>query len=216
MKDISNKTLVFLLLTAIVLSLGGTFVSLQRLNLVARSGVTGLASGNETGTATLDIGSYNSLVIVISSLDMGTCTPAATNGTWVNTTDATAYCTNANEALLNLTVQNDGNSNVNVTIKSNISQTNFFGGGTSPQFQFMTTNTSSRAGCFHNWRSNLSNNNWWTNFAANGTPYRGCDNLTFANSADELVAEFEWFIPSDAPNLGDRVALITFEANALS
>lgn len=214
MKDISNKTLVFLLLAAITVSLGGTFMSLNRLNIATQSGITGLASGNESGTTTLTVLGFNSISIVGSaSLNMGTCTPAGGNGSWVNTTTNTAICSAAFEEVLNITVQNDGNQAINVTVRSNTTNSTFFGGGTNPRFQFRVENTSVRKGCSRNHYNNQTENGLYTDFySASPTEYWGCANLTFIDSADEMVVEFSWLIPADAPALGARTALVSFNA----
>ncbi len=217
MKDMSNKTLVFLLLAAITVSLGGTFMSLNRLNLMAGSGITGLASGNESGTTTLTVLGFNSISMITSTLNMGSCTPAGGNGSWVNTTQDTTLCSAASEQVLNLTVQNDGNQAINVTVRSSVNASQFLGGGTGPRFQFRVENTSGRAGCRRNHYDNKTENSIFTEFAvANTLEYWGCANLTYIDSADEMVVEFQWLLPSDSPPLGARTATISFNAVSIT
>src|SRR3989338_1072848 len=218
MKDISNKTLVLLLLAAITISLGGTFMSLNRLNTITKSAITGFATANESGVTTLTVLGYNSISLIgPTTLAMGSCTPTGGNGSWVNTSVDTTVCSAANENLLNFTIENDGNQAVNVTVRSNVTNAQFFGGGTDPKFRFIVQNTSSRTGCFRNFYDNQTENGVYTEFAnATPTEYWGCANLTFPNTADQMVTEFLWFIPSDAPPIGARAALISFQAATIS
>ena len=70
--EISNKTLAFLLVVAIAISLGGTFVSMNRLNtLMNLPGVTGFATANSTGTANVTITASASIRFAVNNLDFG-------------------------------------------------------------------------------------------------------------------------------------------------
>ena len=136
--DISNKTLAMFLVAAIVLSLGGTLISLNKLNNIV--GPTALAT-QQTGTVNFSI--YETLDISISNatLDFGRVVVNASqgdncqfatlsnNGTtgenlrqcWVNDT-WTADNGKSQIALPNVTtkimLQNDGNLNITLNFES--------------------------------------------------------------------------------------------------
>ena len=65
--EISNKTLALLLVAAIVVSIGGTLISLNNVN----QGITGHVTSNATGTTSVNVGAVTTLRFDISSVDFG-------------------------------------------------------------------------------------------------------------------------------------------------
>ena len=66
--DFTNKGLALIVVVAIVISLGGTIVSLNRLNKLNPHGFTGLVtSGNATGTANFSL-QTNVVITFVNSL----------------------------------------------------------------------------------------------------------------------------------------------------
>ncbi|MCF7799319.1 hypothetical protein K9M74_05445, partial [Candidatus Woesearchaeota archaeon] len=80
--DISNKTLGLLLVAAIVVSVGGTLMSLNQLESVSPTGFATTGSG----TVDLDIGSYVAIVVDDTAINFGTCTLVDTGNTLFNST----------------------------------------------------------------------------------------------------------------------------------
>ena len=158
---------------------------------------------------TLDVSSLSSIAIVTSALDFGSCTPASTTGSTIDTITDTVICTAASEAALELGIENDGDIDLNITIKTdNIAVT--FIGGTSPTFEYMTFTGSSNGGCMGG-----AQDTSWIDFAATDTEYAACSNLTYGGTTNELDAEFKLFLPADAPPATDSVATITFTAHVI-
>ena len=71
MAEISNKSLALLLVAAIVVSLGGVFVTLQRLETEYRPPITGMADTTDTGTVLLNIGENVAINFTSATMDWG-------------------------------------------------------------------------------------------------------------------------------------------------
>ncbi len=134
--DISNKTLGLLLVAAIVFSIGGTIVSLNKLDGFS---TTGFATTNITnGTVTLSVAEALSIVLDDAAIDFGTCSLPGGQDIVVDS-DLTRTSSSVNNSLCDgttnwdstngdfITVHNNGNVDANVTIKSNINGTHFYG-----------------------------------------------------------------------------------------
>jgi hypothetical protein len=141
--EISNKTLAMLLVVAIVVSLAGTFMSLNKLATLRFPVITGMAS--DTGTADVEIEETSSIVFTVSAIDFGT---GHTNGSQASTCSlwsdsggggytAADICVNFTGSGYNsLQLQNDGNMNLSVNLSvSNDGSTLI--GGSGPMFRFM-------------------------------------------------------------------------------
>src|SRR3989344_4566576 len=132
MKDISNKTVVTLLVAAIAISLGGTFVTLNALNsrlgALGFSQLTGFAT-IPNATATLTANTYSSIKFSQATVAFGTgsVNTSAGNNCTLSTLDGTgglnSHCLDFNEVYNGFTVENDGNTNLSVELKSNQSAT---------------------------------------------------------------------------------------------
>ncbi|MBN1175310.1 hypothetical protein JXA48_01565, partial [Candidatus Woesearchaeota archaeon] len=90
--DISNKTLGLLLVAAIVVSVGGTFFSLDKLNGFSSTGF----AANEAGSVNLTINSTMSIKMNDSGIDFGTCTVTGFMTFDSNLTGGTANNSNCN------------------------------------------------------------------------------------------------------------------------
>jgi hypothetical protein len=142
--DISNKTLALFLVAAIILSLGGTIVSLNKLQQV--TGPTGFIS--RTGRVNLTILQATDISLSNATIDFGTgvvntsntvCanrSVLSNNGTgqnlnncWANDTYAVGRPNNAaGTETSKIFIQNDGNINVTITFTSaQKNYTNFIG-----------------------------------------------------------------------------------------
>ena len=130
--DLSNKSLALILVVAIVISLGGTIVSLDRLNKLNPHGFTGFATGNATGTANFSLQTNVVITFVNSLVNFGTGYVNATNNsnyceiTTNGTFNGTGAClgglTNATTPFY---IQNNGNENVNLTLNASANASGF-------------------------------------------------------------------------------------------
>lgn len=89
--DISNKTLGLLLVAAIVVSVGGTFLSLQQLGSLS---ATGYAT-SDTGLVNLTVEEVLSIELIDSVIDFGQCTPHHTDDITVDSSLAAGAVNNS-------------------------------------------------------------------------------------------------------------------------
>ena len=196
--EISNKTLAMFLVAAIVVSLGGTILSLQRLNSIS---TTGYATANTQGNATINVTSQTSLRFAINSVNFGTGSVNTTGGYTnciMSLNDTAAFTKvgclsfNANNAAgPSFVIENDGNTYVNLTLNASKNATGFIG-GTSPAFEYaiyQNETTSCKLSIYN--ESNVST------VAANVVNI--CQNLSYLDTEDTLRIYVRVTIPYDAP-----------------
>lgn len=140
--DISNRALGLLLVAAIVISIGGTVISLNKLDGFS---TTGYATNNQTGTVSLQIEDALSIFLTDNTIDFGTCTMNTTTGyILVDSQAKQADCTwGADDTM---TVQNDGNVNANLQIRLDEALTADLGTGNNDYMRIKAVNGTS-AGC---------------------------------------------------------------------
>ncbi len=194
--DISNRALALLLLMAIIISVAGTLVSLNKLS--QKSGTTGYAVSTDASTASVTIQSNTVLRFVVNSIDFGTGY-VNTSGGYIkcimnlstNTTTITKTgCANFNTTGNPLVLENAGTTFLNVTINSTKDASTFIG-GTSPAFQYMIAENETGS-C----KGTLSSVAWTTVVA--GTAQNICSNLTYIDSNDSLKMGIQVTIPYDS------------------
>jgi hypothetical protein len=207
MIDYSNRTLAYLLIVAIFVSVAGTLVSLSRMTTIGAPLITGAATSG-TGAARLTIVSQLAIKLNDSTVDFENCTPDIVGVYWDSNDTARGHldgglgnCTGLVNPQ-NITVENDGNELANVSVKSNLIDLT---GGTGPTLWYLTHNsTDNRDGCSQGLRTS------WTQIAATDpTEYTACDGLNFSDSMDRFYTYFRVYGPSDA-TAGQRTATLTF------
>lgn len=225
MGDLSNKSLALLLLAAMVVSLGGTFLVLNKNSSMP----TGYASSTGTGTVQLSVASTLSITTADNNaIDFGTCTPASGAGVVANVTsdileNTTAICTMS--TLDNISVRNDGN--INVTVKLQTSACAPGSGNTSCTFM----NSSNRTGLFmyktlmgggSGANGNYANGcvsgliSAYTSFAGTHSgAYVGCGKLLYGTTNNSFVTHYKIGIPSDMA-VGAPSVTITYTASVNS
>ncbi|MGV8140855.1 MAG: hypothetical protein ACP5NW_00265 [Candidatus Woesearchaeota archaeon] len=136
--EFSNRTLAWLVLATIVVSMCGTFIALNELN-----SITAYATSNATGNAQVSISSQTVLNFYVGSLDFGS---GSVNGTApyqcnltvnksVGSVSATisqnGACDGFNSSLPagTLTLENAGNTVLNVTLNFSGNASTIIGGG---------------------------------------------------------------------------------------
>ncbi|MEM3374214.1 MAG: hypothetical protein QXE31_03245 [Candidatus Woesearchaeota archaeon] len=125
MDDISNRTLALFLVMSIVVSLGVTIYSLNKLNPF---GITGQAQ-NVPGKVNLSVQNSISIILYNATVDFGTgfvnvsCSEILSNSkTAANLTAGAAFidtsdCWTGNKTPTSIIVENNGNVNVSVSIR---------------------------------------------------------------------------------------------------
>lgn len=210
MADLSNKALALLLLVAIVVSVGGTAFTLQRMGQL--QGVTGMATSSPiTGKTNFSIDSslsirfVNSLVLFGSGYVNGSMT-SCSMGTNNTPPLGTRGCINFNTTVhtSNLTIENDGNVLANVSLNFTRNATTFIG-GTSPSFKYEVGNNESSS-CTT--LRNASTFKEVSDIEVNGTNARICDGLNFDDESDRLHIGFWLVIPEDA-SVGSHEVTVT-------
>lgn len=216
--SVSNKTLSILLLAAIVVSLGGTFISLNRLGTLPMTGYQAFGE-NATGTINLSVQERVEITLENRSIDFGDCQlkPGAL-GLLVNTEgdeDTEDYCSGFNDSTVHpITVQNTGNVNVMVMIEVNDTD-NQNGGGfldisttsANSRFEYKTENHTVDAGCIGDLSAGLD----YLSFTAIDNPiHTGCSDLQPNNGADKFITQFQLGVPDNAQ--GASSVLVTFVA----
>ena len=213
--DLSNKSLALLLLAAVVISLGGTMITLTRLDqfqglqgpgvtgMQTASGVTNLsiegAVGCEVdtqvdfGSGPAPSGSDQSLATDIANTNFNDCTDGA----------GTNNCKG-------MELNNTGNVNINVTFNSTANGTTFLSdpAAVESDFRYFMRNgtyAGLEEGCV-----NTSGASWggtWTDIPLTQTLI--CNNLTYTDSNDMMTMEFNVTVSPSEPT-GEKRATITF------
>lgn len=208
--DLSNKTLGLLLVAAIVISIGGTIISLNKLDGVS---TTGYATNNETGTVTLTVPEALSIVLNDSDIDFGTCTLNTTRGyNFVDslrsgTTYNNAECTLPNGFPDYIIIRNDGNVNANVSLRTNTNGSTLFNDGGSSMAYQIDNGTS--PGC----AGGAVMQDSYLNFTVVGASndYVVCSNLTTSASAGtDVNLTIQAYLTNLATTGGSMT--LTFEA----
>lgn len=217
---VSNKNLALLLIVAVVLSLGGTLISLNKIGqlqelkkLPLPVKQTGLATYG--GKVELQISS-NASCTVSNNVSFGASGQPATTTTISTQKDNTAAlfsnCLTAN--CTGIEINNTGNVNLLVNFTSNVNATGLIvqQSGLGPEdFQFKIKNGTDNAGADPGLEPGCINVALadWTNVPGpNGDATAICANLTSADANDIVTVEFNVTLESDVI-AGTKQALLT-------
>jgi hypothetical protein len=219
----TNKTLALLLVAAIVVSLGGTIISLNKIGTMAT--VTGKATATSQGTTQLNITSDTKIGFTKSSINFGNgyvnnscnnCTMwTNSTGTGLSSWQQVNCCMGgwksiqSNTAQDGLWVRNQGNTNLTVNLNFSKTAATFIG-GSSPAFQYrlltdLTAGTCSNCGSYANdITASCASTLRYTTLAwydANTSNPIVCATygLTSDATKDEFVIDFKVIVPRTAP-----------------
>ena len=215
MGDISNKTLVSLLIVAIAISLIGTWVSVSKLGNLR---ITGLQTNvtEETGTAFVQIYSEMAIDLKVTSVNFGkgrindtgsgiqrceliSKATGTIGGNSFTGTDYSkgAYCigfdpsdTGVNYDEGSFVIENIGTVNVNVSMNSSYGASGFsnFFGGTTPTYKFKIEDEDDACS---------GEQTTWTDFSTDDPQV--CGNLGYVNdSKDAFLVQINITLPEDA------------------
>ena len=198
--DMSNKSLALLLVAAIVISLGGTLISLQK---IGETGITGMA---ESGKINVSVTSnaackIDSNVSFGSDAAPGSITELSSN---LNNPGSFTDCSGSN---CGMQINNTGNEDLNVNFSS-AQNASFIGGPdvVAADFEFMSRdgdNSGSEGGC-------QAGTQTWTDVTTSETVI--CSNLTPSASADMMTIEYNVTLREDTPT-GSKGASITIDCS---
>ena len=224
--EFSNKTLAWLVVATIIVSLAGTLISVNRIS----KGPSGFVVVNSTGNASVSITTQTQLNFIVSALNFGVGQvngSASTNyqcNLSNNKTSATNIiraggCVGFNTTMTNgpLTLQNDGNTWLNVSLNFSANAANFIGGGgtvnPAPLFMFSASENESGS-CAGGMNATMNNTyitvvpNIWIPICTGASG----SNLNYADATDSLTVGIFLGIPSDAS--GSKTVIITAQGTS--
>ena len=181
-----NDFLFIFAVVVIFLALANIAFTINRIN------ITGHATG--TGTANLTVGNWTAVNFTTSIINWGsgvvqagqlnatldTSVGTVTNGNWT-----------ANNA--GLILENIGNVNVTIDIKTGKTAATFLG-GTAPQYLLNFTNNKTGS-CYNQTNVALG---FWTAVNTSDPGTRVCNNFTFYNSSDAIRIDIKIAVPYDS------------------
>lgn len=228
MDDVSNKTVVMLLIATVVVSLGGAYISLNAVS----TKLSGIGVGPITGFATVPNGTATLTISLVSSIQFSQPTVAFGTGS-INTTlgNCTLSTTNANngagcvdfsEVGNGFTIENDGNTNLSITLSASANAATFIEDGASLFLWNVSVNESgscvnasgargvvspnTTAGCLGEGNTNSSCGAIFE--AVSTTTKNICPSLLFDDASDALNIDINVSIPVTAP-AGAKSATLT-------
>ena len=201
--DLSNKSLALLLVAAIIISLGGTMISLNKLN---EMGVTGLVPGQVTLAITSNM-SCN----VDTNVSFGSAGQPASKITLSTNKDNTGNnfsdCSSPSALCKGIQINNTGNVNIKVNFSSNVDGASLLGGShIAGDFNYTAINGTAEtvpteSGC-------VGTGTAMTGWAAVPTTNTSiCTNLSYTDTNDMVSLEFNVSIDQNTPP-GTKTATI--------
>jgi len=211
MDEISNKTLAILLVGAIVISLGGTLISLNKLAGVKIPKITGFATSEKDATVELQIASTVEVRWTINSINWGTgqinsSTPGCTLQSFAPSVGSN--CTGnpgftAQES--GLILENIGNVNASLKIKTGKDAQAFLT-GSNPIYQWKVNNYGTEtSSCTP--ASGFVLDQFYD--ATINTDKEVCSVFQDANDNDELRFDVKIWIPNTAEGLKEDIITAT-------
>lgn len=203
MNNITNKTVVYLLIVAIFVSLVGTLVSLSKLGELSITGLAG--ASNISGEVNLTIGDTCAITMTGNSINFGSGGINHTDGCILNTSDG-SKSHGCGDGLLAVTdginFTNTGNLNISLNFTSNVTAATFLSSNpTVPLFKFSADNIESGACDDGNFEFNGTGD--WTNITTGNVDICNASNqLEPDDTKDTIAIDIYLSIPSDANQVG--------------
>jgi hypothetical protein len=209
--DYSNRTLAYLVLVALIVSVIGSLMTLSRIGGFGVPLITGAASSG-TGTTQVAILSQLAITIIDSTIDYGTCKPGIGNTTFFDSNNSAINGSDESECTgmsnpQNITIENTGNVGANISIQTNTIDLTGSVSGLNKSLWFSWRNATNSAGCYKATRAS----GVWYNFTAIATDNVTCENLTWTSANKRLWFYLRVWMPPDA-TAAARTATITFTA----
>jgi len=198
--DMSNRSLALLLVAAIVISLGGTLISLNKLN---QYGTTGLA----VGQVNLSLGNLTACN-VDKSVNFGSGNPIGTVNLSTDTDQSTYGFTSCATAGTNcgdgIQINNTGNVRLNVSFSSGYNASVFLGDSTSALagFEYIVKNGTYKTGSAKSCTTGTLGTSTTYSAITQLVNYSVCSNMTPDMGADILSLGFYLIINETTPKTG--------------
>ena len=218
--DYSNRTLAYLLLVVLFVSVVGTFITLSKISGfgIPSISISGSATST-TGTTQLQVAPTLMISLITTLVDFGTCSPNSSLPVNVATVfdsndtrlggASEGQCTGLTPNPKNITIENQGNVEANVTVNTN---NNILAIGNNMSLFFAFVNGSDALGCYKTTAGFPGAT--WINFTVNNTDYNTCQNLTYSGGFDREWVYFRLYAPRDSVP-GARSATLTFTARTV-
>ncbi len=229
--EVSNRTIMALLIATVVVSLGGTYISLSAVNNKLTSiglvPITGFAV-IPNATATVTVNTISSIKFSQASVAFSTGsvnTASGFNNCTLSTTSASnSGCTDFSEVSTPFTIENDGNTNLSVELRSNATATTFIGSGALFLWNVSVNESGSCVNASGTDRTAVQPN---TSVGCGGTTNACgsifesvstsnkniCPSLLYNDASDSLNIDINISIPYDAPT-GTKIAGIIVTGTA--
>jgi hypothetical protein len=229
--EVSNRTIMALLIATVVVSLGGTYISLSAVNNKLTSiglvPITGFAV-IPNATATVTVNTISSIKFSQASVAFSTGsvnTASGFNNCTLSTTSASnSGCTDFSEVSTPFTIENDGNTNLSVELRSNATATTFIGSGALFLWNVSVSESGSCVNASGTDRTAVQPN---TSVGCGGTTNACgsifesvstsnkniCPSLLYNDASDSLNIDINISIPYDAPT-GTKIAGIIVTGTA--
>ena len=224
--EVSNRTIMALLIATVVVSLGGTYISLSAVNNKLTSiglvPITGFAV-IPNATATVTVNTISSIKFSQASVAFSTGsvnTASGFNNCTLSTTSASnSGCTDFSEVSTPFTIENDGNTNLSVELRSNATATTFIGSGALFLWNVSVSESGSCVNASGTDRTAVQPN---TSVGCGGTTNACgsifesvstsnkniCPSLLYRDGSDALNIDINITIPYDSPTGAKAAALI--------
>jgi hypothetical protein len=183
----SNKSLIIMGVAVLAISIFGTSISLNLIDGLSNVGYV----PSDTGTVNLVIDTSLSIKLTDNAINFGTC--LLTGGTM--TFDSNLTDDGVNNSACDgtfpdfMTVENDGNVEVNVTVQTDALLTDEYDFATSSSMKFYSKSNESDCGTVVP---------TWTDFAINATDYTVCENFKTADAEDSFNFYIKITLPDTA------------------
>lgn len=210
----TDNVLLIVAVIAVVVSIVGAGMTYNYINAF-RNKMTGLAT---SGWVNLTVEESAALNFTTNSINWGSgrVTNGQTNATLDTTNQSAANVTNGNWTGNNvgLVIENIGNKNVTLDLKSSKDNATFIGGtaGLGPLFRWKISDNDTTTSCTFS-EDGTTNNTWFDVNTTESAGTRICDYFYFESTRDQLRIDFFVRIPSDS-DTGARgsTILATFAA----
>ena len=191
----NNNILVVIAVVVLVFALGNLFITINKAGKL-----TGYAT--DIGTANLSIASAASINFIVDNINWGAGQVNEIPTSATINSEGTVTDGNWTAVSQGLTLQNDGNTNVALTLTtSNVASA--FIGGTSPSYKLKVSNSEANSCEFP-----LNSTNLGTYTEANGTAQPTCRRFDKTDVSDLLEIDVEIVVPEDADS-GAKSSTIT-------
>jgi hypothetical protein len=214
--EISNKTLAWLVVAAIVVSVFGTTISLWNLN--NKENFVGYATSNTSGIASVDVSQSVILRFAINATNFGSgsvdgaynnCTLSINGSSTIHRTLGCLFFNPTSTFGDSLILENAGTSFLNITINVSKNATTFLGGNWSLARLAYAVSNNETGSCLG------MNNMTWSEVTVAQVLQNMviCNNLSYADDKDSIRIGINITIPQDVPQGAKAVTFLAQGTN---